>query len=575
MKSIKEFIPLWKLIKDQKKKIIIGSILIFIAELSSVLTGYLNGMAVEAVTDYCFKNAIVFLLIYFGVEIIFDNLFSVIGSAIFQKIESTLTRRLQMKAYKKALELPAYAYESISSGEIINRISVDTGVLSFSFQSLLEIVSSIIGSIIVIIYVFCNSWIIGLEILIFLVILFFVLKYYNPKLKTVNKQRKKGSDSFTSLVTETVRGIREIKTLGVKNNIIKDADSSIHSLLSFSFEEIRIWKNSTLITYILKTFIEVGVFMTCVILMISNSISLAFFVAMTYYVYRFMHLVENINSFSQTYQKINVSLNRVNEIIENRLFDDIQYGNLSLNNPKGVIEFKNVSFGYPGEKKLLNKLNLKLEPNKKIAIIGKSEQGKSTIFNLLTRIFDTKEGTILIDGTNIKDLTEESLRKNISIIRQEPYIFNRTIKENFKLIDKNISLNDIKRYSHDAYIDEYINSLPKKYNTLIGEGGVNLSGGQKQRLAIARTLAKDSKIILFDEATSALDNKSQEYIKKSIDNLVKDHTVVIVAHRLSTIIDADVIYLIDHGKVIASGTHEELLTNDDYRNLYYTESLNS
>ena len=144
------------------------------------------------------------------------------------------------------------------------------------------------------------------------------------------------------------------------------------------------------------------------------------------------------------------------------------------------------------------------------------------------------------------------------------------------MIDKDITLKDIRKYSKLAYIDDYIMSLPNKYDTLLGEGGVNLSGGQKQRLSIARTLSKKSKIILLDEATSALDNESQEYIKKAIDNLVKDHTVVIVAHRLSTIMDADIIHVVDKGKIVASGSHEELLeTNKTYKNLYKTETLNS
>ena len=164
------------------------------------------------------------------------------------------------------------------------------------------------------------------------------------------------------------------------------------------------------------------------------------------------------------------------------------------------------------------------------------------------------------------------MRKNISIIRQEPFIFNRSIKDNFKLINSKISLSKIKQYSKIAYLDDYIESLPNKYDTIMGEGGVNLSGGQKQRLSIARTLAKESKIVLFDEATSALDNNSQEYIKKAIDNLVKDHTVVIIAHRLSTIIDSDIIYVVNDGKIVASGKHNELLSsNKIYRNLYENE----
>ncbi len=164
----------------------------------------------------------------------------------------------------------------------------------------------------------------------------------------------------------------------------------------------------------------------------------------------------------------------------------------------------------------------------------------------------------------------------LDIIRQEPFIFNRTIKENFKLNDPQIPLETIRKYTKLAYLDDYIMSLPKKYDTILGESGVNLSGGQKQRLSIARTLAKESQVILFDEATSALDNESQNYVKKAIDNLTKSHTVVIIAHRLPTIMDADIIHIVDKGEVVASGTHSELLnSNEIYKNLYETESLNS
>lgn len=217
-----------------------------------------------------------------------------------------------------------------------------------------------------------------------------------------------------------------------------------------------------------------------------------------------------------------------------------------------------------------------VEPNKKVAIVGASGQGKSTLFNLLTRIFDVNKGKILIDDVNIKELKEDELRKNISIIRQEPFIFNRSIKENFLIVDENLTLDEIRKYCKMAYLDDYIMSLPKGYDTILAEGGVNLSGGQKQRLSIARTLARNSNIILFDEATSALDNNSQNYIKKTIDDLVYDYTVIIVAHRISTIMDADVIHVVDKGKVVATGKHKELLkTCELYKNLYLNESLNS
>ena len=569
MKNIKEFKTLFNFVKEYKTKLIIASIMIFISGICDIFTGYLNGGAVTEITKLNIKGALIYLGIYFAIEIIVGGILIHVSNSILYKIESAITRKLGYYTYVKALNLPAVAYEELSSGEVINRINNDADSLSFTFGRLLGMISSLVASLITIVYVFANSWIVGIEILIFLLLLLLILKKYNPLLKNIHKERKNEQDKFTSLTTESIRGIREIKTLGIKNNLISDMADIIKIIYKKSETEIDIKKSFNILTRLLKTCLEVGTFVTCVILVYYNKVSLTFFIAMTYYIYRYMWLIENINDLTQNYQKFSVSISRVNDILENKLYDDVKYGNVNLDKVKGIIEFKNVSFSYPKEDTTLKNFNLVIEPHKKVAIVGSSGQGKSTLFNLITRIFDVNEGSILIDNINILDLTEESLRKHISIIRQEPFIFNRTIKENFEIIDNNITLDKIRKYTKMAYLDDYIMSLPKQYDTLLGEGGVNLSGGQKQRLSIARTLSKKSEIILFDEATSALDNKSQEYIKKSIDNLVKDHTIVIVAHRLSTIIDADIIHVVDDGKIIASGTHEQLLKKcKKYKELY-------
>lgn len=575
-KNLKEFIPLIKLVKEDLNKIILASIVIFISGITDIFTGYLNGKVVESITNLDIKKALIFLGVYFILEITMDGIILHKANSVLYKEESKLTRKLGFNTYKKALNLPAEAYEKLSSGEVINRITNDADTLSFTFGRILKMVSSLIASSIVLIYIFINSYIIGLEIILIMLILFLILKKYNPLLKNIHKERKGKQDEFTSLTNESIRGIREIKTLGVKNNLITNMIELIKDIYKKSEEEIDMQKGFNIKTSFLKSVLECMVFATCVILLYYQKISLTFFIAMTYYIYRYTWLLEDINDLTQNYQKLSVSISRVNDILENRLYEDEKFGNKTLNNIKGTIEFKKVYFSYPDEDNILKDFNLELEPNKKIAIVGSSGQGKSTLFNLITRIFDPNKGEIDIDGINIKDLTEEDLRKNISIIRQEPFVFNRTIKENFKIINDKITLSKIRECTKLAYLDDYIMSLPKKYDTVLGEGGVNLSGGQKQRLSIARTLSKGSKIILFDEATSALDNKSQEYIKKTIDNLVKDHTIVIVAHRLSTIIDADIIFVVDDGKVVSSGTHNELLkTSDIYKNLYETESLNS
>ena len=575
MKNLKEFIPLIKLLGKDKIKLIIASIFIFMNGIAEIFTGYLNGSAVESITNLDIKKALICLSIYFVLEITFDGAIINYANSILYKVESSLTRKLGFFTYRKSINLPSVAFETTSSGEIINRITNDADSLSFAFGRLLNMISSLVASIIIIVYVFINSWIIGLEILIILLLLFLIMKKYNPLLKNIHKERKQEQDKFTSLVTESIRGIREIKTLGIKTSLIKDMIVIIKEIFNKSVKEIDIQKRFNKLTRLLKSILEVGTFILCIILLYYNKINLTFFIAMTYYIYRYMWLMENLNDLTQTYQKLVVSIGRVNEILENKLYTDENYGDKRIKDCKGIIEFKNVVFGYPNESIILNKFNLTIVPNKKIAIVGRSGQGKSTLFNLITRIFEPTSGEILLDGINIKHLREDELRRHISIIRQEPFIFNRTIKDNFKLIKNNINLTEIRKYAKMAYIDDYIMSLPNAYDTLLGEGGVNLSGGQKQRLSIARTLSKNSKVILFDEATSALDNKSQEYIKKAIDDLVSDHTVVIVAHRLSTIKDADIIYVVDKGKIVANGTHNELLNNKIYKTLYETESLNS
>lgn len=573
MKNLREIKPLLKLIGKEKYKIFIAACLIFLNGIASIFTGYLNGAAVEAITNLNIKKAIIFLAVYFILEVVVDGIIINNSNSMLFKIECKITERLRNTMFKKSLCLPSKAFEEHESGEIINRIANDTNTLTDSFGSIMYTVTNLISSLIIMIYIFINSWIIGVEILSLVFLLGIVINKYSPKLQKVSEENKEYQDKFTSTIGESLRGIREIKTLGIKNNLMEHTKLVIKEIFSKSSEEIIIEKRFNIITNFLKALMEVGVFITCVVLIYYNKVSLTFFIAMTYYIYRYTYLIENINELNKKYQKTIVSLKRINEILENTLYEDEYFGNKKLKNISGSIEFKDVTFAYNDGEDVLKNFNIKLEPNKKQAIIGKSGQGKSTIFNLITRIYDSNSGEILIDNINVKELDEQSLRQNIAIIRQDPFIFNKTIKENFEIVDKKITLKQIREYCKKAYIDDYIMSLPKGYNTLIGEGGVNLSGGQKQRLAIARALSKKSKIILFDEATSALDNESQKFIKKSIDDLVKDHTIVIIAHRLSTIVDSDIIYVVDNGKVKASGKHEELLENNKiYKKLYENES---
>ena len=574
-KSIKEFKNIYKLIKEDKGKLIFAFICVFLSSMLSITNGWLQGKVTEEIVAKNLKTSLIFLLIYFIIDILFNNLLSNIGVMVSSRIEAKLSKKLSIMVYKKSLNLPAYAFEEKTSGELINRITSDTETLSNTFNSIIQTLINAFGCLLILIYIFFNSFVVGMEIVIFLIVIFAITKIFNPKIKKINQELKAKKDDYTALSAESIRGIREIKTLGIKKNLISEISTLRELIYKKDTEDINLHRTYSIIMWAIKIFLESLVFATCVIGIYLGKTSLGFFMAMTWYIYKFTWLIDNLTSMNRMYQRLFVSLRRINEIIDNTLYEDDKFGTLSLKNVKGEIKFDNVSFSYPNEEATLKDFSVSFAPNKKIAVVGKSGQGKSTLFNLITRIFDATSGNIYLDDVNLKDLSEESLRRNISIIRQEPFLFNRTIRENFTIVKHDITLKEIRKYCKMAYLDDYIESLPNKYDTKLGEGGVNLSGGQKQRLSIARALAKESKVILFDEATSALDNESQGYIKKVIDSLVKDHTIIIIAHRLSTIIDSDVIYVVDKGKVSCSGTHESLLkTSKTYKSLYESEDKN-
>ena len=266
-----------------------------------------------------------------------------------------------------------------------------------------------------------------------------------------------------------------------------------------------------------------------------------------------------------------LSAERIFEVIDHSKFKLEHYGNKRVNELSGKIEFKNVYFKYEKDS-VLKGVSFNIEPKDTVAIVGKSGSGKTTIVNLISKIYEVDKGSILLDGNNINDLDKYSIRNNISVISQKPYLFNMTIKENLLLVSPNASQKQIENVCKICELHDYIMNLPKKYNTLVGEGGVTLSGGECQRVAIARALLMKTNIILFDEATSALDNETQENIQKAINNISSEYTMIIIAHRLSTIKNCNKIIVIDDGKVSGIGTHNELYKNNEiYKSLYEKE----
>lgn len=576
MKKLQHFKILWKYIKDDKLKLFLYILLVALTYLPALLAVYLWGQAVDALTAKDFNEFATYLICYSSIYILLYTFLQLPRDYLYTYFEIKFTKNVSKDLYKKMNQLPAIAFEEIGVGEFINRLYTDPDRVMELLSKMVRLICKAIVVIVVIVIAIRVSWILFAEIILLAVIMGFISTKFFPRIKKSQEQIKKESDAYVKEATENMTGIREIKSLGI-SKIIENRINKVIDKLFGHTSQVRKYERwyyaFNNLAYFLIQFI---ILFTTGMFYLNGTISLGIFLMIESYIWRIDEVVESVSDFGVSFNKVTVSLKRIDEILNNKLYQDEKYGNKELINTKGIIKFENVKFKYTEkEQYTLKGLNLTIEPNKKIAIVGRSGNGKSTIFNLLLRYFDPTTGKITIDNINTKELTEHALRSNLSIIRQSPFLFNLSILDNFKLVKEDVTLEEVRKCCKRAYIDDYIMSLPNQYDTIIGEGGINLSGGQKQRIAIARTLLLNTKIILFDEATSALDNESQEYIKKTIDDLVADHTVVIVAHRLSTIVDADTIHVIEKGKLVGSGKHKELLKNcSAYQNLYLAESEN-
>lgn len=352
--------------------------------------------------------------------------------------------------------------------------------------------------------------------------------------------------------------------------------SKIKKKLSEANEELykmsSITNKYNLITGSLHDLFDLGFILYGVILINKNLLTGANFVILYMYSSRVRAILNYSTAILEQLKKFNLAATRVYEVIDSDKFKKEEFGNKVLKKANGDFEFHDVKFSYDENREILKGINFRIKANETVAFVGESGSGKSTIFSLLNKLYDVNSGFITIDGIDIKELDKDSIRNNMSIITQLPYIFNFSIRDNIRIVKEDATDEEIENVCKIALLHDFIMSLPDGYDTVVGEGGLTLSGGQRQRLAIARALIKKTEIILFDEATSALDNHTQKEIQDAINNMRGEYTILIIAHRLSTVINSDRIIVINDGKVVDSGTHKELMKNCSiYKKLYLNE----
>ena len=550
------------------KKLII---LIFIAygvlSLINIFSPIINAKLLTSLTNFNLNEAYKYTFIFFVISIL-SVLINKLAIKLLGKIHEKLLYDIRYDIIQRLFKLKMKNFDEIPSGKFQERIKNDPEGIFSVFSVVQYNIFNIITEVFMLAYVMYLNIIIGLIYILGIIIIYFYEKYAYEKFEKLEEESKIQREKSGTILNEILRGIRDIKLLGITNKVNKmtsetlDKQSKLDTKISIS--RMNIYNTTEIVKDILIfIIIFLGIFLINI-----NKLTLTTFLIIFMYRNDIFSLVFSYTSLKEYLVKYKVAKNRIMELFDNKKFPIETYGNESIDNIKGEIEFKNVSFAY-NKKEIIHNVSFKVNPLEDVALVGKSGSGKSTLFNLLTKSYDNYEGIITIDGVDIKKLNQKTLIDSISIISQNPYIFNLSIKDNLKLIDKNITDDDIINACKTARIHDFIETLPYKYNTLLGEGGVNLSGGQKQRLAIARALLKQSKILLFDEATSSLDNITQDEIQTAIKSISKNFTIITIAHRLSTIINSNKIYLLEEGNIIACGTHKELLkSNTYYKELY-------
>lgn len=555
------------------KKLMVLLILIYaMISLVSLFNPIVSARLLTSLTELNINQTYKFGTLFFLVSVM-NVIFNKLAVKVLSYIEEKLLYEIRCDMIERLMNYKIKNFDNSSSGEFLNKIKNDPQDIVSVFSIVQYNIFNIVTEFFMLIYVFYLNFLLGIIYFIGIIFIYFYEKYSYIRLEKLQNNLKNQMDKNDSTITEIIRGIKDIKLLGISNkikgNTMKSFEEQVKNNARINIFQNNIYNNVEMCkTVITALIIFVGLF-----LINNNLLTLSTFLIIFLYRNDIFSLIFSYTSLKEYLVRYKVAKNRIRELFDENKYPIQKYGDIELKNINGIIEFKNVTFSYDDKRKILDNISFKIDKCEDVAIVGKSGSGKSTIFNLLTKCYDNYQGTIFIDGVDIRDLSYSSITNNISIINQNPYLFNLTIKENLKLLDRNITDKEMIVACKIANIHEDIIKLPNKYNTLLGEGGLNLSGGQKQRLAIARALLKRSKILLFDEATSSLDNITQKNVQTAIKNISKDCTIVTIAHRFSTIIDVNKIIVLKDGKKVIEGKHEDLLSNDYYNSLYISDKI--
>jgi len=569
-----------RIFKTQVKKYIpelsITFVFIILTSLTTAATAWLLDPAIKEIFEnknrqmlYLIPLAIVFTFIIKAFSVYGTRIITIkVGIKIIKNIQTLMAQKFLLSDISHITKKHSGKYLSNFTNDITILFGVLIGVVVTLFKETFTLIA-LLG------LMFYHDWQLSLLAMIMIPVAAISSKNIGKKMGKKVHVSLEASDKFMKFLSEIIKGSWLIKIYQKEEDELK----KISMIIDERFKAIRKVEQTRLgagpiMEIISAVAIAIVVFFAGY-RSIQGAITLGEFVSFLAALMLAYQPVRALAGINVGIQEGITAAKRIYEIIDqkNEIFNDENAPSLKLKN--ATLEFKNISFTYPDGTHALKNLSAKIEGGKKVGLVGISGSGKTTFLNLIPRFFNLKHGTILIDDQNINNINLNSLRKEISIVSQDVILFDDTIRSNILYGNASASNDEIVNACKFAAAQEFVEKLPNKYETIIGENGIKLSGGQKQRLSIARAILKDSPIILLDEATSSLDSESEAVIQKAIENLTKNKTTIIIAHRLSTIMNCDKILVFDSGQIVDEGSHEFLVKNSSiYKNLYEKQIIN-
>ncbi len=558
------------IIWPRRNIVFIGLILIIIGRLASLVLPWKSKALLDTVIPNKDMAALTELLIFVGVALLVQAVTSFFLTKVLSVQAQLLISELRAQVQKKVLSLPISFFDNTKSGALVSRIMSDVeGVRNLIGTGLVQLVGGTMTAIIsTVILISINPWMtlfVFLPVILFGLVALKAFKYIRP----IFRARGKINAEVKGRLTETLAGVRVIKGFNAEEQENKVFEEGVDQL----FQNVKKSLIATAVMSSSSTFLlglaSVGIMGIGGYFMIEGTMTTGEFLSFTLFLGLMIAPIVQMSNIGSQLTEALAGLDRTEELMNLVPEEEMKNRTVTLENIKGHLEFKNVSFAYEEGKNVLHSMNLDVEAGKVIALVGSSGSGKSTMAGLAATFLTPTEGTVSIDGIDLSTVKLSSYRQNLGVVLQDEFLFEGTIRQNIMFPRPNATEAEVQAAVKAGYVNEFTDRFEDGLETLIGERGVKLSGGQRQRISIARAILANPKIIILDEATSNLDTESEALIQKSLNELIKDRTTIIIAHRLSTIKKADQILVIENGKIAESGNHDELIaTEGRYHDLY-------